>query len=208
MSEKLLNQQSKVTMKQSRLWGVFLFAMLLIVDQVTKLVADVYFNVGEEVALIDGWLWLTLTYNRGISYGIGATASQPLKIAVIVATAVIMILIAVMYMKVDKRRMWLKTAFVFVFSGGVGNLIDRVYYQVWNPSTAPFGVRDMVDLSRFGFGVCNFADFFIVAGAIIFVLAVLFFDKDAIFPMGKYKSLAKEYEEKNALKKKAKEEGK
>ena len=58
----------------------------------------------------------------------------------------------------------------------------------------------------FDFGVCNFADFFITGGAVLLVLALLFFDTDAIFPVGKkYKALAKEAEEKAEQKKKEKE---
>ena len=59
------------------------------------------------------------------------------------------------------------------------------------------GVRDMVDLDRFGFAVCNFADFFITGGAATLVLALLFFDRDALLPMGKkYKALAQEADDK------------
>ena len=80
-----------------------------------------------------------------------------------------------------------------------------MYYRVWDPATFPLGVRDMVDLNRFGFAVCNFADFFIVGGAIALVLALLFFDKEAMFPLTeKYKALAKEAEAEKEAKTKAK----
>ncbi len=182
------------TMKGSRLWGVWIFFILVVIDQLTKLFADVYFSAAgapASVALVDGWLWLRITYNRGISYGLGADASPALKIAVVAFTAVMMAGLAILYFRVDKTRSWLKTALVFVVAGGVGNLIDRVYYRVWDTSTAPLGVRDMVDLSKFGFAVCNFADFFITAGAIMLVLSLLFFDKDALCPLGKYRKMAK-----------------
>ena len=93
---------------------------------------------------------------------------------------------------------------MFIVAGGVGNLIDRVHYKVWTDTL--YGVRDMVDLSRFGFAVCNFADFFISAGAVMLVLSLLFFDRDAIFPVGKYKALAKESEEKQKEKENKKAE--
>ena len=54
-----------------------------------------------------------------------------------------------------------------------------------------FGWNNFLD-----FGICNFADFFIVGGAIALLFAFFFFDKDAFFPVGKYKALAKEGEEK------------
>lgn len=175
------------------LWGTLLFFILILIDQLTKLFADVYFtatDTPDKITLVDGWLWLQMTYNRGISYGLGGNASPALKIAVIALTTLIMAGLSVWYFKIDKDRRFIRTALVFVVAGGVGNLIDRVHYRVWDPATYPLGVRDMVDLSRFGFAVCNFADFFITAGAVMLVLSLLFFDKDAVFPIGKYKKLA------------------
>ena len=185
------------------LWGMLLFLILILIDQLTKLFADVYFSATgapDKITLVDGWLWLRITYNRGISYGLGGNASPALKIAVIALTAVMMAGLFVWYFITDKNRGFLRTALVFVVAGGVGNLIDRVHYRVWDPATDPLGVRDMVDLSKFGFAVCNFADFFITAGAVMLVLSLLFFDKDAVFPIGKYKKLAQAEEVKEAEK--------
>lgn len=187
------------------LWGMVLFFILIAIDQLTKLLADVYFSAQgapDKITLVDGWLWLRITYNRGISYGLGTNASPTLKIVVIALTAVMMAGLLVWYFKLDKNRRFLRTALVFVVAGGVGNLIDRVYYRVWDSATK-FGVRDMVDLSRFGFAVCNFADFFITAGAVMLVLALLFLDKDAAFPIGKYKKLAQAEETEKAEKNQA-----
>lgn len=190
------------------LWGTLLFFILILIDQLTKLFADVYFtatDTPDKITLVDGWLWLRITYNRGISYGLGGNASPALKIAVIALTAVMMAGLSVWYFTTDKNRRFLRVALVFVVAGGVGNLIDRVHYRVWDQTTFPLGVRDMVDLSKFGFAVCNFADFFITAGAVMLVLSLLFFDKDAIFPLGKYKKMAKA-EEMMEAKKTEKEE--
>lgn len=206
---KLLNEQNggRYSMKGSKWWGVLLFLVLILIDQLTKLFADAYFSAAgnpSEIAFIPGWIEFRITYNRGISYGMGADTSPAVKIAVIATTGVMMAALAVLYFKLDKRRSWLNVALVFVVGGGVGNLIDRIYYRVWEAG-GMFGVRDMVDLSRFGFAVCNFADFFITAGAVMLVLALLFLDTDAIFPATKkYKALAKEAEEKAEAKKQEK----
>lgn len=199
--------KAKPSAKSSALWGILFFFILIAIDQFTKLFADVYFSATgapDKITLIDGWLWLRITYNRGISYGIGGNASPALKIAVIAITAVMMIGLSVVYFKLDKSRRFIRTALVLIVAGGVGNLIDRMYYRVWDPTTAPFGVRDMVDLSKFGFAVCNFADFFISIGAVMLILSLLFFDKDALLPIGKYKKLAQA--EEKAEEEKEKEE--
>ena len=135
----------------------------------------------------------------------GENAPEWVKLIVVIATAGIMLALAIFYFKMDKRRTLLRLAFVFIVAGGVGNLIDRVYYRVWElDAYANVGVRDMVNLSRFGFAVCNFADFFITGGAVMMVLALLFFDRDAMYPVGaKYRALAKEYQAEEEAKKKA-----
>lgn len=185
--------------KGSCLWGILLFAVLIFIDQITKALADAY---QVQFDIVKGWLSVTIVYNPGISYGIGSGAPEWAKIALIAATGVMMLGLSVLYFKINKERTLVRTSLVFIVAGGVGNLIDRVYYKVWeldNLSAALLrrGVRDMVDVSRFGFAVCNFADFFITAGAIMLILSFLFFDKDAFFPVGKYRA-KKAGEEKKA----------
>lgn len=196
MKKQLINKkdEGRYGMKGSRLWGIVLFLALILIDQTTKLVADAYFSSADApqaITIIPGWIYLRISYNDGIAYGIGDSAAPWIKILVIALTGVMMLALAILYFFIDKRRSWFKTSLVFIVAGGVGNLIDRLYYRVWLPTE--FGVRDMVDLDRFGFAICNFADFFIVAGAIMLVVSFLFFDKDAFFPIGKkYKALAEE----------------
>ena len=202
-------KDDRYSLKGSSLWGILIFAVLLIVDLVTKLWADAYFNAEgapSKIDIIPGWIWLCIEYNPGISYGIGANAPEGVKILVVVITALIMLALGIAYFKMDKRRTLLRLAFVFIVAGGVGNLIDRVYYRVWElDAYATEGVRDMVNLDRFGFAVCNFADFFITGGAVMMVLAMIFFDRDAVYPTGeKYRALAKEYEAEQEEKKQRK----
>ena len=208
------NEGGRYALKGSWLWGALLFLILLLIDQITKIVADVYFveiaGANERIALIPNMLELCISYNRGIAFSSFESSSEIFKIGIVVVTGLMMLGLAVFYCRVDKRRTVLRIALVLIVAGGVGNLIDRVYYQVWDPETVAIvrdGVRDMVRVNIiFDFGVCNFADFFITGGAVLLVLALLFFDTDAIFPIGKkYKALAKEAEEKAEQKKKEKE---
>lgn len=217
---ELKNEGGRYAAKLATLWGVFVFCLLLFIDLVTKIAADVYFNAEGSPPSIQvlpwGMMSLCIDYNPGIAFGSLGDASAPVKIGIVAGTAVIMLALTVAYFKMDARRTFMRGAFVFIVAGGVGNLIDRLYYQIWTPSE--FGVRDMVQIDfspllekLFGwktnllnFGICNFADFFIVGGAIALVLAFLFFDTDAFFPVGKYKALAKEAEEKETAKQAAK----
>ncbi len=198
---KKIKEKKAPSLRGSVLWGIGLFLLLLLVDMVTKIAAEEYFATkpaGHTVSVIPGWINLCITYNRGIAYGIGDTAPTWVKQAVIVGTAIVMLVLFVVYCRLNQSHGWARLAIICIIAGGVGNLIDRIYYQVWDPTSAvadPLiadGVRDMVDLKRFGFAVCNFADFFVTGGAVLLVLALLFCDKDALFPIGKYKVMAKQ----------------
>ena len=225
MGKKLLKTQNdggRDAAKLATLWGLFVFFLLIFIDLVTKVAADVYFNAEGNPSSIEVIPWgvmsLCIDYNPGIAFGSFGDAGAPVKIGIVVGTAVVMLVLTIVYFKMDARRTFMRGALVFVVAGGVGNLIDRIYYQIWTPSE--FGVRDMVQIDFsallekwFGwqtnfldFGICNFADFFIVGGAIALVFAFLFFDTDAFFPVGKYKALAKEAEEKEEAKKAKKAE--
>lgn len=193
---------------KSNLWGMLLLGVLLLIDMLTKIVADAYFSqegAPSSIVLIPGYLDFRISYNTGIAFSMGSNAPTEAKIALVIGTGVIFIGMMVFYFMLDKRRAWLRVALLFVVAGGIGNFIDRILYLV-DPS-ALAGVRDMVRLKIlfFDFGVCNFADFFIVGGAIALILSLLFFDASAIYPLTpKYKELAKEYEAREEKKKQAK----
>lgn len=204
MSEKLLN---KKTNKGSSWRGVLLFAILVLIDQLTKVIADVYYagDPARYTNIITDKLGLCISYNRGIAFGNFAGSGELVKIGIIAGTVALMAALTVLYFCLDKRRSFLRFALVLVVAGGIGNFIDRVYYQVWNPETA-LGVRDMVRWNIvFDFGIFNFADVCISFGTVFLVLALVFFDTDALFPLGKkYRALAKESDEKAEAKKQAK----
>lgn len=198
----------KQTMKDSHIWGILLFFVLLLIDQLTKFWADAYFSAPdapETIKIIPGWIELCQHYNKGIAFSGLHNAPAWVKILLIIGTGALMAVFSVFYFKMDKRRTFLRWSIVFVVAGGVGNLIDRLYFKMWLPD-APFGVRDMVTVNFqiFDFGVCNFADFFISAGAVMLVIAIAFLDKDAFVPLGKYKALAEEAEKEREAKEKAK----
>ena len=208
MGNKLLN---KKTNKGSSWRGILLFAILVLIDQLTKVIADVYFagDTTRYVNLITDKLGLCISYNRGIAFGTFAGSSEIAKIGIIAGTILLMGGLTALYFGLDKRRSMLRFAIVLIVAGGIGNFIDRAYYQVWNPETT-LGVRDMVRWNiLFDFGVFNFADVCISLGTVFLVISLLFFDMDALCPLGKkYRGLAKEANEKAVAKAEAKKQAK
>lgn len=184
------------SLKGSRLWGIVIFIALVFVDQVTKMIAEIYSGTPGAYDRYDILQWLKegilvfdFSHNNGVAFGALANASPLVKVLIVIATAVLMAVLAFMYFKMDKNRTLFRLAIVFIVAGGVGNLIDRLACQVWLPGAT--GVRDFLEVNiLFNFGVCNFADFFIVAGVIMMILAMLFYDSNALYPQGKYEKLA------------------
>ena len=204
--------EQKKSLKGSWLWGALLFVLLLLIDMVTKIVADAYFDLGDPyVKIIPGYLEWGLTYNRGVAFSMLTNATPTVKMALVCSTGLLFVVFAIVYLKMDARRTWVRMALIFIIAGGVGNFIDRVYYKMWIPGNPAElgGVRDMVALKIwiFDFGMCNFADFFIVGGAIALMAGILFFDAEALYPLTKkYKALSKEYAEKAEQKESKKQE--
>ncbi len=197
-------KEKKYSLKGSSLWGLLVFGLLFFVDMITKVVADVYFTkYPTPIKLIPECLELQISYNEGMAFSMGSDWSTEAKIALVCGTGLIFVGLLVLYFMLDKRRSWLRNSLIFVVAGGVGNFVDRILYLLGQLG----GVRDMVRLKIFifDFGVCNFADFFIVGGGIALMLALLFFDGSAVWPTGKkYKALAEEFEEREEMKKQAK----
>ena len=181
--------KKKLSLGGVTLFGAALFVFLIVFDLATKALAEKYLADGRAVKIVGDFVVLRLVYNRGISFGMFSDSSVGGKIAIIVLTALMMIALSVFYALLDKRRKTLRISLIFVVAGGIGNLIDRIVFKMWQTGGAK-GVRDMVDVSgikfgSFNFGICNFADFFITAGAILLV-----FDSEALFPTKKSKALA------------------
>ena len=90
------------------------------------------------------------------------------------------ILLAVLiftFVVLPEKHLLLKISLTLIISGALGNLIDRIAYRE---------VRDFVNVNIFGsMAACNFADFWIVFGTIIAIVALLFVDVWAVFPLTK-----------------------
>lgn len=162
---------------------------LLFIDQITKAWAA----AGPvNKTIIPKLLYFRYTENQGIAFG--QLANYPVAMTLITIFTVVMIaLIAYMFFTVFKANKPAQAALVVVEAGAVGNLIDRLVLGY---------VRDFVDVSSIGFGICNIADFCITFGAIALVFILLFIGKGALFPLKKqWREQAKAEEEAEKKKK-------
>ena len=165
---------------------ILVFIVLVLADQITKAIAYAFY--GSSVTVIPGYLGFeAIPLNEGMSFGwlSGKEWAQPLLIGL---TAVAVLAFLVAFLRISKKRRFLRVALLVLMAGAVGNLIDRAVDQ---------GVRDFIYMNLLVVEFHNnVADLEVTVGAILFLLALLFVDKDAIFRFGKRKE---EEELKNAV---------
>ncbi len=158
---------------------LLLFLLVLFADQITKAIA--FALMGSNSSLhtwIPNFLGIKTTVNTGISFGWFGDKEWAMPVF-IALTAVAMVVFFIFFLKTSKKKRFLRVALILIIVGAAGNLIDRSVME---------GVRDLIWMN-FGFVDFsnNIADIAISVGAVMFVLALLFVDDDAVFRPNKKK---------------------
>lgn len=169
-----MKSKLKVSVGISGLILVAVFAVLIAVDLILKYCASKY---GWEFTVIPVLIEVVpVQYNFGAAFSF-LSGKDWAQIFFIVLTFIMLAVMIVAFLLVPKRCVVLKVALVLVAAGAVGNLVDRLAFGC---------VRDFVNVWIFGtVACCNFADFWIVFGAILLVLDMLFLNEWAVLPLTK-----------------------
>ena len=107
----------------------FLFSLIsacgLVVDQVTKLYIDRTMTLYQSIPVIDGFFNIFYIRNKGAAFSFLSNASWrlPFFIAVSVVASLV-IIVALNKLREDQKLA--QVSLSMIFSGAVGNLIDRV----------------------------------------------------------------------------------
>lgn len=139
-------------------------AVIAVIDQIIK-----YFVLKDlapigSMQVIDNFISLVYVENRGVAFGMFQN-----KIWIFAVLSVLMIGVFVYLIVSNKfsgKLFYVSSA--LIIGGGIGNLIDRVFRGY---------VVDYFSLSFFP-PVCNFADYCITIGAVLFAVYMIFFLKD------------------------------
>lgn len=135
--------------------------ILITIDQIFKY----YILINKENLpnnIINGALNFTYCENRGIAFGIGQGGAK-----IFALMTLLMIIVALIYIAFKFNKLKGLTVFgiALVISGGIGNLIDRLFRGY---------VIDYIDFSEIvDFPIFNFADICIVVGIIIIGISYL-----------------------------------
>ena len=135
--------------------------ILITIDQIFKY----YILINKENLpnnIINGVSNFTYCENRGIAFGIGQGGAK-----IFALMTLLMIIVALIYIAFKFNKLKGLTVFgiALVISGGIGNLIDRLFRGY---------VIDYIDFSEIvDFPIFNFADICIVVGVIIIGISYL-----------------------------------
>lgn len=142
--------------------------ILIVIDQVTKLLADRFLVPGEPVPIIEGLFNLTLVYNPGAAFGMFGNLPDPYRRFVLAFVSLVALMVVVRFMIREARHDRIsQLALVAILSGAVGNIIDRVRLDA---------VIDFLDFywGNHHWPAFNVADSAISIGVTVLMLRVLF----------------------------------
>lgn len=163
---------------KSFLWVI---PVLLVLDIVSKQVAQANLSTGKMVTFIPHLIGFELTYNDGAAFSLfGNLPEVPRRILLIsFSTIGAIVMIVVLAMKYKKLNWWYKSSLYLMLAGCIGNFIDRVFYEK--------GL--VIDFIRFifweRFAIFNLADVFLVVGAFLLIIAVVIEEIQDNFKMKK-----------------------
>ncbi|MBR0039356.1 MAG: signal peptidase II [Lachnospiraceae bacterium] len=145
---------------------VLISGLLIFVDQLTKRLALKHLCNKEPIVLINNVLELVYVENRGAAFGI----LQNKYILFYLLTALVLVIILFNLYKLDLTSKYIPyfAFLVLIFSGAVGNFIDRLKNKY---------VIDFIYFKPIDFPVFNFADICITIGCAILIFSFIFIYK-------------------------------
>lgn len=143
----------------------FLVILLVIVDQLSKLLVYGYLKPNESLE-ITSFLSFSHVHNYGAAFSFLANEDGWQQYFLVIVSSIASLAIAIWMAKTTKQQVFKLLALSLILSGAVGNLIDR----------AALGfVIDFIDFhyQTFYFPVFNVADMAISAGVVLLILTDL-----------------------------------
>ena len=156
--------------------------LLVIIDQVIKVLVKTNMELGEQIYLIGDWCRLCFVENKGMAFGMsfgGNLGKLLLSILRIVLSGLLIWWISKLAKK-PETPMGVLVGLTLITAGAIGNVIDCLFYGlIWD--YAPFMFGKVVDMFYFPLitkgeqviffsPVFNFADSCVTCGAFYLLL--------------------------------------
>lgn len=142
-----------------------LVAVIILADQVTKLLCDAGLDYAVPVTVLPGFD-LLLVYNSGAAFSFLSDAGGWQRWTLAGISLVVSLLVLQWLVRVPARNALQGVALAFILGGALGNLIDRVYLGY---------VIDFISINigDWRFATFNLADSAISIGAVLLLLDIV-----------------------------------
>jgi signal peptidase II len=135
--------------------------IILVLDQLTKMIVDRTMSLHQSIPIIDGLFSLTYVRNTGAAFGLFAGTHEAFRLPFLILVSVLALgFVVVMLKRLRDEETGLITALSLIIGGAIGNLIDRILYGE---------VIDFLDFywSHYHWPAFNVADSCITIGVLI-----------------------------------------
>ena len=137
-------------------------------DQISKFWVTLHVPMYYSISVVEGFFNITHIRNPGVAFGLFARNESEYKVLFLVVISIIAIIaILIIFHQSPENKKAVRFGLILIFSGAVGNLIDRILYKE---------VIDFLDVFYEGFHwpAFNVADACITTG-VGFMVYDLFF---------------------------------
>ncbi len=150
----------------------FIIALLVVVvDQLTKVLIVSSFSLYESWEIIPSFFNLTYLTNNGAAFSI--LAGQPAlwrQLFFITATVIALVVIVIAYRSYRRESKWYVISLALIAGGAIGNLVDRIRLA---------HVVDFLDVyvGNYHWPAFNIADSGITVGVVIFMITSIYLER-------------------------------
>ena len=176
-------------MKKKGLFLIILGVLLVVIDQVIKVLVKTNMTPGESIPVLGNWFQLLFVENKGMAFGMafGGVIGKYLLTLFRVALFVVLVWWVSKLLKKDNVPTGVFIGLTLIAAGALGNIIDCLFYGLIFEPHLPFMQGKVVDMFYFplwtwpdwipGLGghiffepIFNFADSCVTCGAIYLIL--------------------------------------
>lgn len=125
----------------------------------------------NSIEVIPHFFYLTLSFNKGSSFGMGSTVSWMRYVFIVISWLASAAIVVYWLKNLHKNDHLIDCILMLALGGAIGNAIDRTFY--WEPVTGFSGVVDFFQFYIFGFDHDSFAIFNVADAALVVAMIML-----------------------------------
>ncbi len=128
-------------------------------------------TTSNSIEVIPHFFYLTLSFNKGSSFGMGDSVSWARYVFIIVSWVASVAIAIYWYKNLNKKDHIVDCILMLALGGALGNAIDRTFY--WDNIVGFSGVVDFFQFYIFGFSNDSFAIFNVADAALVVAMAMV-----------------------------------